>query len=138
MHEQGAFVDVVEVTFVDDEAASIVASTPAALDKAIDVMLDSFGTAFADFGLVINWAKGKSEALLLYRGKNAASHLDRRRVNGEIVIQVPGNLHLHVVTKYKHLGGFICVDGNIIPEMTNRCSYPPMCLLLRRFLDRAK
>eukprot|EP00972_Heterocapsa_arctica_P004442 659782-Heterocapsa_arctica.AAC.1 len=31
----------VEVTFVDDEAIGIIASTPVALDKAIDVIVDS-------------------------------------------------------------------------------------------------
>ena len=69
----------VEVTFVDDEAVGIVASSPATLDKAIDVIVASLRAAFTAFNLNINWKQGKSEAMLRYRGRNAAKRLDARR-----------------------------------------------------------
>ena len=56
-------VSVVDVTFVDDEAAMIMAESPRALDVAIDSVLEAFVEVFHAFGLIINWSKGKSEAL---------------------------------------------------------------------------
>ena len=125
---------VVEVTYVDDEAAVVVSRSPAALDTAIEILLQSYVDVFSDYGLVINWQKGKSEALLVYRGKRAVQHLDARRdASGGISILVPGGdgRRLHVVPAYRHLGGIICSNCNIIPEINHRvtsamASYVPI------------
>ena len=60
--------EVVEATFVDDEALVLVASSPKSLDKAINCLLEAVTEVFERFLLKMNWAKGKSEALLRYRG----------------------------------------------------------------------
>jgi hypothetical protein len=114
---------VVEVTYVDDEAAVVVAPSPAALDIAIDILLRSYVEVFSDYGLVINWHKGKSEALLVYRGHHAARHLDARRdCNEGLSILVPGGdgRRLHIVASYQHLGGITCANCNVVPEVNHR------------------
>jgi hypothetical protein len=112
----------VEVTFVDDEAIGIIASTPAALDKAIDVIVDALRTAFAAFNLNINWKQGKSEAMLRYRGRHAAKRLDARRAPRGLGINIDDGNFLHLVGEYKHLGGFIAMNGSIAAEVTHRVS----------------
>ena len=60
-----------DVTFVDDEAAIVMTKTGAELDRAIDILLKTYVEVFVKFSLAINWAPGKSEAMLKYRGKHA-------------------------------------------------------------------
>jgi len=112
----------VEVTFVDDEAIGIVASSPAALDKAIDVIVASLRSAFTAFNLHINWKKGKSEAMLRYRGRGAAKRLDARRSDRGLGIHIDDGNFLHIVGEYKHLGGLITASGSVAPEVTHRVS----------------
>ena len=100
-------VNVVDVTFVDDEAGMITAESPRALNVAIYSVLEAFVEVFHAVGLIIHWSKGKSEALLQYRGKHASDCLDKRRTDNGICIQVLGGKVLHVVTAYKHLGGIV-------------------------------
>ena len=78
MPHLGPDAPVYEVTYVDDEAAALLASSPMELDSAIEIMLRVLATVFHRYGLSINWEKAKSEALLVYRGGNSARHLDAR------------------------------------------------------------
>jgi hypothetical protein len=112
----------VEVTFVDDEAIGIIASTPAALDVAIDVIVSSLRTAFAAFNLTINWKPGKSEAMLRYRGRHASKRLDARRSAAGLGIGIDDGNTLHLVSEYKHLGGIIAMSGAISAEAAHRAS----------------
>ena len=77
--------------YVDDEALIIIAKTAALLDKSIDIMLSTLVDTFSKFSLKINWAPGKTEMMLKYRGKHAAAALERRRVNGAISVALPAN-----------------------------------------------
>jgi hypothetical protein len=67
-----------DVTFVDDEAIAIVNRTTAGLDAMIDTILQELTDIFHRFHLTINWAKGKSEAVLRYRGAGASSAWNAR------------------------------------------------------------
>eukprot|EP00972_Heterocapsa_arctica_P051704 7607568-Heterocapsa_arctica.AAC.1 len=66
--------------------------------------------------LAINWSRGKSEALLKYRGKHAVARWEaRRRLDGRVVIQLPdvaAHGYLFVVDRYSHLGGIIATSGS--------------------------
>ena len=98
---------------------------PKALDAATECLLRAYVEAFSDYGLSINWSKGKPEALLAYRGRNASRCLDARRSStGDIHIKVPGcpGKSLHVVRSYKHLGGIIATKCRILPEALSRAS----------------
>ena len=49
----------IEVTYVDDEAVAVTASSPAKLAKALSIIVQSYSEVFAAFGLEINWKKVK-------------------------------------------------------------------------------
>eukprot|EP00973_Karenia_brevis_P014950 2039661-Karenia_brevis.AAC.1 len=64
---------VVEVTFVDDECIMLCASTPRLLQKAAAMLLEAVVETFTLFALEINWSKGKSEAMVKFRGDGATT-----------------------------------------------------------------
>ena len=64
-------VPVLETTYVDDECLFVCAKSAAELDERIAVVLENLLGVFEAFKLDINWNKGKSEAILKYRGKEA-------------------------------------------------------------------
>ena len=75
--------DIIDVTYVDDEAALITAKSPRALNRAIHIMLEIYAATFNKYGLSINWRPGKIEGVLVYRGKHSAECLDALRHEGK-------------------------------------------------------
>jgi hypothetical protein len=121
--------EAIEATFVDDEALVIIAPSPAKLDIAIDKLLSIISEVFEAFALTINWAPGKSEGMLTYRGKNASKALEKRRLpDKSLAVRLPiddasgSARHLHIVPCFKHLGGHIAADGGLATEARHRCS----------------
>ena len=51
---------------MDDECIILLASSPMALDLAIDLLLKEVVDIFAKYAFKVNWAPGKTEAMLLY------------------------------------------------------------------------
>ena len=60
-----------DATYVDDEALILLAKSPRLLDEGIEVLLNTLVGVFRKFGLSINWALGKTEIMLRYRGTGA-------------------------------------------------------------------
>ena len=61
--------------------------------------------------------------MIVFRGRGSSSHLDRLRSDDGLAIPIPGSAHkLVVVDSYKHLGGMLCCDGNIMREVAARSS----------------
>ena len=107
-------VPVVEVTYVDDLAVLLAASSAQTLLLAIGILLKELVVVFAAFGLVINWGKGKTEAFLNLRGKGA--NIVRKRLygsNGDVEgkIAVSDVVALRLVSQYKYLGSMFSADG---------------------------
>ena len=114
---------VVDVTFVDDECIMIAAKSPALLDKAIDATVKALTKVYSLLRLDINWAPGKTECFLVYRGKRQVKRLDARRVgpNMSLVVKVPGcNDVINVVEKYKHLGTVVAANGALHHNVCER------------------
>ena len=89
----------------------------------IDDLLGLILNIFPSFAMKINWAKGKSEAILKYRGKGAAAALDKRRHADQIMVALPASAdktHVHVVPAYKHLGSFVSADGSVMADARHR------------------
>ena len=63
-----------EATFVDDEAICLFAKACAELDASILATLMILSRTFSQFGLVINYEKGKTELMIVYRGKECGVH----------------------------------------------------------------
>ena len=55
------------------------ATSPSQLDQRIDIVLEELVDVFGSRALKINWAPGKSAAMLKYRGKRAHAHVNARR-----------------------------------------------------------
>lgn len=114
---------VVEVTYVDDEAAMLAAPSPKQLSLAINLLLDELVSIFAAFGFHINWSAGKTEAFVRFRGKGAADAT--RKLHGECQSKLPlpkgaGADHHIVVHQYKHLGSIISADGAAAADVPRR------------------
>ena len=108
--------EVSDATFVDDECIFITASSPASLDSSIEFLLTSFISVFGASGFVINWAKGKTEALLKYRGKNASKHLEARCEDATVRINLPNGSSatwLSVAREYRRLGSVVSTSGSL-------------------------
>ena len=91
----------------------LAARSPAVLDTGIETLLTSLTKIFKSLRLEINFAAGKTECMLQYRGDGAVRRLDARRIgpNGELLVAVPNSANMiHVVDSYKHLGGMIARD----------------------------
>ena len=107
-------IDIIDTTFVDDECIMLMAPSPASLDKAMDAVLEITSRVFGIMHMLINWLPGKSEALLIYRGKRANIHREQwRQQDGSMSIGVPNSSQrLTVVQTYKHLGSKTSVRGD--------------------------
>jgi hypothetical protein len=109
-----AWENILDAAFVDDEAIMLTAKTPAKLDMAINILLESLVKIFAILRLEINWKPGKTEAILQYRGRDATAKTQSRRKDGKLQITVPGcDVMINVVEKYTHLGGAIARTGSL-------------------------
>jgi len=107
-------VPIVEATYVDDEALFLSASSPKALDNAINILLTELILTFAAHGFQINWKPGKSEAMLRYRGRGAQKAAEARLHEGRTQIKLPTSADrefLNVVDVYKHVGSIASSDG---------------------------
>ena len=90
--EKPQMVDVADCTFVDDECIVVMQPTAASLDRAIDKKLGHATDIFSALRLEINWNQRKTEAMVRFRGCGSQAILERRRVDGQLRIAVPGNL----------------------------------------------
>jgi hypothetical protein len=128
--------DVLDAAFVDDTVLILIAASPKLLDLAIDILLTNVQEFYTALNLEINWAPGKTEAMLQYRGKGAAARMNARRpvAGAKPVITVPVNgMQLQIVDLYKHLGGEITVSGSLMPLATSRrkralAAYAPLAM----------
>ena len=94
---------------------------------------------YAEFGLVINFAKGKTEAMIRFRGKGSgAASRELRFVHTSVVectSRVNSPFSLRFVDRYKHLGGWLdaraCfqTDISVRRGMMNSAAAP----LMRKF-----
>ena len=118
-------VELCDCTFVDDEAVVLLAKSPKTLDKSIDCLLSTLVGVFSNFCLKINWAPGKSEGMLSYKGHGATAAFESRRVDGKVCIALPATCdskYLTVVSRYKHLGTVSSLDSSPVYDAHIRAS----------------
>ena len=127
---------IVDITFVDDDAFFIVAKNASDLDRNIEITAQTLLKVFKMFGLTINFAKGKTELIISYRGREAklykhklaesAKHalpgLKDQLVFSVAVHGLDGlqNINICVVDRYKHLGSVVSACGSLVPEAQRR------------------
>ena len=128
--------DVLDAAFVDDTVLFLLSKTASGLDAAIQTLLTLLFRIYSLMNLEINLSPGKTEAILVYRGKGAAEHLRARRPAAfePPRIVVPGSPSvLHIVSVYKHLGGEITAAGSLVPLAHGRrkralAAYSPIAM----------
>ena len=120
------FDQTLEITYVDDEAMHIAASSPKALMASIPIVMRHLCQVFAYFGFKINWNPGKTECFLTLRGKHANAQKSKlTKVDGQTSIPLPpecGHPALCVVRKYVHLGSGLFCRCNPSPDVQIRTS----------------
>ena len=89
--------------------------------------------------MTVNFDLGKTEALVIYRGKKALQEKQNLlRPDGSRGINIPvgspsTSVFLNVVDGYKHLGSWVDSAGSLVPDATKRSrsamsSYVPLSL----------
>ena len=125
-HDAADGAPVVEATYVDDEALLLASSSPAALVIAIKQLVTELVAVFAAFNLQINWARGKTEAFVRFRGK-ASQDASRKLFgttpgqDGQLTVVTPhGSCLLRAVHNYTYLGSVLAADGNPLGDVARR------------------
>ena len=124
-----------DATFVDDEAFLLFARSPKSLNQAICTCLEVVSLIFSKYNMSLNWSKGKSEAIVVYRGKNArlmSSQLEQEDGSRSLCVRSLGK-KLNIVDSYKHVGSVVQSAGLLIKDAKHRASsalsaYAPLAM----------
>ena len=121
----GGSIAINEATYVDDEMLAVAAYTPKGLDRRIALLLHSVLLSFSELALRLNFDRGKSEALLRYRGRGASAAVDRRRTPTGLVVKLPPAAekeNLYIVAAYKHVGTYVAANGSVYKDSCHRAT----------------
>ena len=117
-------VPVPPVTWVDDLAVPLTTQQPDLLQPLVQEVTATLHTLFQRYGLSLNMQKGKTEVVMMYRGKNAnrcRSALFDTESPPMIVTTTPTHvLSIRVVPSYRHLGARYTMDLDIAEEIVSR------------------
>ena len=112
------------ITWADDLAIPLVMETNEDVLPVVKDILASTYKAFERRGLLLNMSRGKTVAVLAYRGPRAPSFR-----KATLLVEDPGTwvdldcqrrVWLHFGTSYKHLGSLFVPDGEIPHEISSR------------------
>ena len=123
-HHQNFPVSIPPITWVDDLAVPVVAMHPQNLEDVLQRTLQHVHGAFYTKGLQINYDKGKTEAVLMFRGP-MADDVRRRffKMEHEAFITTSTDTHVfrvRAVPSYKHLGIRYQMDADLEHEVSCR------------------
>ena len=125
-HQQTFPVEIPPVTWVDDLAVPVTANNPAELVPTIRRVLQHVHQVFYTKGLQINYAKGKTEVVVMFRGMDAdAQRLAFFSSHHESFIAASTDTHVfrvRAVASYKHLGVRFQMDADLYHEVQCRSS----------------
>ena len=109
--------------FADDLAVPVIAKTPAELDAKMEAVTVTVLNAFAARGLVPNMKKGKTMAMMAYRGKGSRQAF-AQRYGDEAVLPLGTNLAgaagVACTTVYKHMGSLLDARSRLRDEILTR------------------
>ena len=106
LQEAHAFMELLApiIVWVHDIAIPISCLYASQLDGLLSVVMQQLHMIFGQYGLRINSDKSKTEAIINYRGPDAAQLRRQRFIDDYGMIDVPGRDPLRIVTQYLHLG----------------------------------
>ena len=121
---QALGVTIPPLAWVDDLAIPVAVLRPEALIPVIQEITGILHSTFRSHGLTMNLEKGKTEAVLMYRGSGAPAHraaLFARETPPVIVIATETHIStLKVVAAYRHLGSQYTMNADIEHEILTR------------------
>eukprot|EP00435_Cladocopium_sp_Y103_P009264 s426_g2.t1 len=101
------------VTWVDDVALPVPCIEADRLDGLLHDTMLLIHQTFRRFGLRLNCSAGKTEAIVLYRGKGAPELRRHRFLDGYGKLDVAGHEPLRLVSTYTHLGLIVAQNLDI-------------------------
>ena len=120
-HQQVFPVEIPPITWVDDLAVPLVMETPQDLECILQRALQHIHGAFYSKGLQINYDKGKTEIVAMFRGPGADAQRARFfSAERETFITTSTSTHVfqvRVVPSYKHLGIRFQMDADLEHEI---------------------
>jgi len=127
LHRQGQNslgLEVPPITWVDDLAVPLAATRPEQLRPLVQEVIAMLHTTFQRFGLSLNMQKGKTEVVMMYRGRDANAHrsdlFDAAAPPTIVTTTSTHVLSLRVVPSYRHLGARYTMDIDIQEEIASR------------------
>jgi hypothetical protein len=115
--------EIVEATYVDDEALYLAAPTAKRLEQVMGISIEILIRTFHEHGFTINWKPGKSEAIVQLRGRDAAVVRNRWTKGDNMRFPLPPSAserHMCICKSYKHVGGIIAETGSLNEEAVAR------------------
>ena len=111
---------ILEATYVDDEVILLQASDNAALHERIKTTLETLQRVFDENSLTVNWAPGKTELVLAWRGKGSLAYKQQAMVEGLPAFPFGNGQRCVIVQRYKHVGSIVTHNASMAPEIDAR------------------
>ena len=92
------------IAWVDDIALPLPCLQAGDLERLLQQAMAVVHQTFRSFGLRLNCSAGKTEAIVQFRGTDAAACRRERFIDGFGILDIPEYEPLHIVTHYTHLG----------------------------------
>ena len=112
------------ITWADDLAIPWVTEDPADMPTALCVLVQQTTALFERRGFSLNFARGKTGAVVTFRGHKAPECRKEFQIHSQpgIAISLPGQrlVHLHFENAYKHLGTFFSTQHDLQVELSYR------------------
>ena len=114
-------VDVDETQYVDDVCFIITSLCSLEMFNRFALATDIISSTFEEYGLFLNWSRGKTEAFITLAGANkkvASASFNDSVSNGISVCD--GRQRLRIVSSYCHLGSVYDRGFGMVVEVRNR------------------
>ena len=112
------------ISWVDDLAIPLATEDPHMMLPLIQDTVELLHTTFNAHGMTMNFEPGKSEAVVMYRGKGAnacrLALFDSDKIPCVVTATNTHILSLRIVATYRHLGARFSMNADIGAEITSR------------------
>ena len=119
-------VNLCDVSFADDFAVLLEGPSPEECVRRLRRAAAITADVFEEWGAELNTAPGKSAGLVALRGRGARAVRAQLWVGDAGILSCPRRsrppLRLHLVHRYKHMGGIVDACGNTLHEVRERAS----------------
>ena len=108
-----------ETSYVDDATFFVTSSKPAGLNDRLTSMAVVVRDTFHEHAMILNWKRGKSEAIVSYKGAGAREQYRITVIDQASTLPI-GSDKLRIVAQYKHMGSLAGVRARMRSEIVAR------------------